>query len=70
MLRRVPPIAASGRRRFPPPTYRRGFGTYRAGADTEVRFHMATRRFRFTSHSAIAKHSVPPPAEGKAKDVL
>lgn len=29
-----------------------------------------TRRFRFTSHSAIAKNAVPPPADGKAKDAL
>ena len=31
---------------------------------------MATRRFCFKSHSAIAKKASPPPAEGKAKDVL
>jgi hypothetical protein len=30
----------------------------------------STRRFRFTSHSAITKHAVPPPADGKAKDAL
>jgi len=31
---------------------------------------MVTRRFRFTSHSAITKKATPPPADGKAKDVL